>query len=45
MPTIVAKYANPVVMLAEDHRYVKSLFARCLQAECSTTRKVLAQEI
>ena len=45
MPTIVAKYANPVVMLAEDHRYVKSLFARCLQAECSTIRKLLAQEI
>jgi len=32
-------------MLAEDHRYVKSLFAQCLQAESSTTRRLLAQEI
>jgi hypothetical protein len=44
-PTLVQKYTNPVVMLAADHRYVKSLFAKCLQGEDSTTRSLLAQEI
>ena len=45
LPKVVEKYTNPLVMLAEDHRYVKTMFAQCLQAESATTRKVLAQEI
>lgn len=45
MPTLIEKFTNPLAMLAADHAYVKQMFAKCLQAESSMGRRLLAQEI
>ena len=45
MPTFIEKFTNPLAMLAADHTYVKDMFTKCLQAESSMTRRLLAQEI